>query len=472
MALEKKKKKKNLVMMYSERLVPIKLEMEIRGENVTDSLVWDLDDDDYRPEDFARVYCTELDIPEHLESVVANSVKRQLADAARVYKRLPRRTTTSTDSLQSFDENRNENENEQNEQNDDDDDDNENSVRDGGEREQCGECIRVISLDISLGKLRLRDRFEWDIQAAENSPEVFARQLVTDLALPRGFESAVAFSIRWQILLYQKAWIDSVTRRRATSFFDSGAERSADAVVRSTNDVLRWTPVVEDAEAPRQSIFVRPNNDDVFDDDVADDIDLKQKENVTDRSNRVGDDDNDNDNDNDDFDDNDNNNDSDEGKDQDFKAPVKPSPLFASAMASDNVRQSRYARRYGNVVEPDRFKSSSSVAQALARNSFASADLAPRIVHRNFYLDHRAFPGGRSTDKAIDIWANPPPDNLSENSLVPIVRARPLELPRDNRTESDDDNDDDDDEVIAIGNKRAAPLSSPKGSESKLQRVK
>ena len=53
-------------------------------------------------------------------------------------------------------------------------------------------------MDIKVGKVHLRDRFEWDL-ASEDSPETFAKTLVNDLNLGGEFVSLVAFSIREQI---------------------------------------------------------------------------------------------------------------------------------------------------------------------------------------------------------------------------------------------------------------------------------
>ena len=55
-----------------------------------------------------------------------------------------------------------------------------------------------IMLDIRMGHLQLRDRFEWDLSSSLE-PEEFARILVADLGLGSEFVGLVAHSIRDQI---------------------------------------------------------------------------------------------------------------------------------------------------------------------------------------------------------------------------------------------------------------------------------
>jgi hypothetical protein len=56
----------------------------------------------------------------------------------------------------------------------------------------------IIKLDITTGKIHLRDRFEWDLDS-EISPEQFARILVSDLGLGGEFKTLIAHSIHEQL---------------------------------------------------------------------------------------------------------------------------------------------------------------------------------------------------------------------------------------------------------------------------------
>ncbi len=56
-----------------------------------------------------------------------------------------------------------------------------------------------IVLDIHVGKLNLRDRFEWDL-SSQLEPEEFARILANEMGLASEFISLISHSIREQIL--------------------------------------------------------------------------------------------------------------------------------------------------------------------------------------------------------------------------------------------------------------------------------
>jgi chromatin structure-remodeling complex subunit SFH1 len=53
-------------------------------------------------------------------------------------------------------------------------------------------------LDLRIGKLRLRDRFEWDLSSSM-SPEEFAQILVNDLGVSSEFVTIISHNIREQI---------------------------------------------------------------------------------------------------------------------------------------------------------------------------------------------------------------------------------------------------------------------------------
>ena len=65
-----------------------------------------------------------------------------------------------------------------------------------------GKTTIMIELDVSIGKMNLRDRFEWDLNTRDITPEMFARQLVADLGLGGEFVTEIANSVREQILMH------------------------------------------------------------------------------------------------------------------------------------------------------------------------------------------------------------------------------------------------------------------------------
>lgn len=57
---------------------------------------------------------------------------------------------------------------------------------------------------MSVGKLNLRDRFEWDLNSRDVTPEMFAKQLASDLGVGGEFPIEIANSIREQILAHKQ----------------------------------------------------------------------------------------------------------------------------------------------------------------------------------------------------------------------------------------------------------------------------
>ncbi|KAI9809412.1 MAG: SWI/SNF chromatin-remodeling complex subunit [Phylliscum demangeonii] len=62
----------------------------------------------------------------------------------------------------------------------------------------------LIRLNITIGPHTLLDQFEWDLHEPANSPEDYARQMTSDLALAGEFTTAIAHAIREQCQLFTK----------------------------------------------------------------------------------------------------------------------------------------------------------------------------------------------------------------------------------------------------------------------------
>jgi hypothetical protein len=142
----------------SDAIVAVRLEIDHETKTLRDNILWntrDMSGGGVTPEVFARHLVGELDFP---DTFVA-SISRSIRDAIEAKEsRAP-----PSDLLSGTPE------------------------------------IYGISLDLRLNDITLQDQFLWDASNVNNSPESFARQMVTDLGLPAEFVTAVAFSIREQI---------------------------------------------------------------------------------------------------------------------------------------------------------------------------------------------------------------------------------------------------------------------------------
>ena len=84
------------------------------------------------------------------------------------------------------------------------------------------EQIRAITINVRVGKVVVRDKFEWDINNPDNSPEDFAECMCADLGLGSEFMLPIAHQIREKILELQKT---AHTDRRMKGQFTSEAEQ-------------------------------------------------------------------------------------------------------------------------------------------------------------------------------------------------------------------------------------------------------
>lgn len=86
-----------------------------------------------------------------------------------------------------------------------------------------------------MGRLNLRDRFEWDL-SSDLTPEEFSRTLASDLGIGGEFVSMIAHSIHEQISKYKKEM----------RLDDSDNEREPlKSIFRSYEDAEEWCPVLE-----------------------------------------------------------------------------------------------------------------------------------------------------------------------------------------------------------------------------------
>ena len=86
---------------------------------------------------------------------------------------------------------------------------------------------------MTLGKHRLRDLFEWDVNSNEVTPEEFAKQLAADLGMTGEFVQLIAQNIREQILFAQVHPEDALVPQHLPT----------DPIIRPSN--LEWEPLYE-----------------------------------------------------------------------------------------------------------------------------------------------------------------------------------------------------------------------------------
>ena len=122
-----------------EVLVPIRLDMDLEGQKLRDTFLWNKSETLISPDMYAEILCDDLDLnPIHFVPAISAAIQQQVdaynADADNLLKaQMDRRV--------------------------------------------------VIKLNIHVGNISLVDQFEWDLAEEQNSPEEFAKKICADLSL-------------------------------------------------------------------------------------------------------------------------------------------------------------------------------------------------------------------------------------------------------------------------------------------------
>ncbi|KAF9931734.1 Chromatin structure remodeling complex protein sfh1 [Linnemannia zychae] len=170
-------------------LVPIRLDIDTDEIRLRDTFTWNVNEQLMTPEKFAEILCDDLDL-NHAKFVpeIAQSLRNQIAEFEPIA---------------------------------------EVQVPNEGSRV-------VIQLDVHVGGINLRDRFEWDV-GSDLTPEEFAKQLAADLGVGGEFVSIISHEIHEQLYRYKQ---DRLLDRG----FDCEPLYSG---FRPTDDGENWSPALE-----------------------------------------------------------------------------------------------------------------------------------------------------------------------------------------------------------------------------------
>ncbi|OZJ05621.1 hypothetical protein BZG36_01506 [Bifiguratus adelaidae] len=143
-----------------EQLVPIRINIDVDDIKLRDAFLWNMNEPYLTPEHFAEMLCEDLEIPSSkFSQIISKEIRAQVSEFAGI---------------------------------------NEMPMPDTDNR-------TVVNLDLQVGRVNLRDRFEWDLSpSVYNSPEAFSRLLAADLAIGGEFVSLITHGIREQILNHKR----------------------------------------------------------------------------------------------------------------------------------------------------------------------------------------------------------------------------------------------------------------------------
>lgn len=135
--------------------VPIRIDIELEGRRFRDTITWESQEPHFTPHTFAEIVCEEQKLPSGFVKEITRTVEQKLSRY---------------------------------------------------ERYHTGnyECLQVLEIEVRVDNLVLRDRFIWDINCVQNSPELFAQALCADLGLGGDVAVSISNAIREKICFFQK----------------------------------------------------------------------------------------------------------------------------------------------------------------------------------------------------------------------------------------------------------------------------
>jgi hypothetical protein len=193
-----------------EELVPIRIEFFAGDTFVNELFTWNQHETSVTPSEFATQLVADLGLPSQSISIIATSIQEQLAAAAEANPSTSFDTTAGVSRFGRLPET---------------------------ETEAVGvteESRRIVKLSVRVGRVVLKDQFEWDVGNEDNSPEGFAETLSADLGLSRNFVPAIAHGVREQLR-------DTVNQRRHAI----GPSLNGRTAIRAPSAVQAFEPVVE-----------------------------------------------------------------------------------------------------------------------------------------------------------------------------------------------------------------------------------
>lgn len=179
-------------------IIPISLNLEHGGHTITDFFTWNINDHSMTPEEFATIYCRDLDFPSSsaLHSQIVSTINDQLQEYETV-------AAVVVPDLQV-----------------------------------------IVNLTCSLNNRLYEDNFQWNLNDKSMSPEMFAETIVQDLGLAREFLPAIAHAHHEYLLKVKKEWLEGHLNQEHVP---NGAAFGYLSGIRLDIDELgvQWCPKVE-----------------------------------------------------------------------------------------------------------------------------------------------------------------------------------------------------------------------------------
>ncbi|KAK5673320.1 hypothetical protein BDV3_005523 [Batrachochytrium dendrobatidis] len=250
------------------KLIPIRLDLEIEGVKLRDQFTWNMNETLMTPEYFAQLLADDLEFPyaSYFVPQIADAIRKQVSEYAAAVeedlipveklKTIPQKTVAleSSPPSKSLVEDALQTKQELHTNGGDGLLNKESEVSTTSAVDETGDALDdfsaygdlriVITLDLHVGVVYLRDRFEWPLFPTHSiTPEHFARQLSADLGVGGEFVPMIAHAIREQVvnarLNYSQATEAAFWRSRPFRSEDFEFEWQPDLRILSDEDIDR-----------------------------------------------------------------------------------------------------------------------------------------------------------------------------------------------------------------------------------------
>ncbi|KAJ7256828.1 hypothetical protein B0H12DRAFT_1183095 [Mycena haematopus] len=149
-------------------LVPIRVEFETDTHRIRDCFVWNLNEELIQPDNFARIFCADLDLPAvPWADTVANQIRAQLEEHEAIA-----RLEITNDGF-------------------------------AAEGDEVPECRVILSIDVQIANHHLLDHIEWDL-LSPLTPEDFSKTLCCELGLTGEAVPLIAHAVHEELMKHKK----------------------------------------------------------------------------------------------------------------------------------------------------------------------------------------------------------------------------------------------------------------------------
>ncbi|CCF56087.1 hypothetical protein KAFR_0A06520 [Kazachstania africana CBS 2517] len=187
-------------------VIPIHLNLEFSGNIIDDYITWDINDNTITPDEFATIYCRDLNIP---ISNSDDSFHHQIIN-------------TINESITSYEK---------------------------FAAVKLPDLHIIINLTCNLNDKFYEDNFQWNLSDDSFTPEIFAEIIVCDLGLTRDFLPILNYSLYDSLIKIKKDWIEGnlVGSSLDVNFLNNDAAFGYLSGIRLDIDELgiSWCPKVE-----------------------------------------------------------------------------------------------------------------------------------------------------------------------------------------------------------------------------------